>query len=260
MRLQIAELYEEMKRLSIVEEENGIVHLTILGRACAESVLSFRSALRLVDLLKSRSNSFITAVDLMAIAQALPESDDLYTPMFKKGQSEAKWAREVSSRYSVEISQLLQRFVRGDAFTYYARCKRASILHDWIKGDPTEAIEERCKSNNPFSGNITYGNIRTFADFTRFQLRSAYKIATIIFPGQIIDDQEFDNLLRSLEVGIPTDCLDLLTLPFQMSREEYLALNRNGIRTKNQFYAKDKEDLLTLLEQVTVDAIFNEEK
>lgn len=260
MRLRIADLYEEMKRLGIVEEENRIVHLTILGRACAESVLSFRSALRLVDLLKSRSTAFITAVDLMAIVQGLPESDDIYTPMFKRGQSEARWPREVSLRYGVEISQLLQKFVSGDSFTYYARCKRASILHDWIKGDSTEAIEERCKSNNPFSGNITYGNIRTFADFTRFQLRSAYKIATIIFPGQIIDDQEFDNLLRSLEVGIPTDCLDLLTLSFQMSREEYLALNRNGIKTKNQLYVKAKEDLLTLLEQVSVDTIFNGKK
>ncbi|MGX5817694.1 DEAD/DEAH box helicase [Chitinophaga lutea] len=257
MGFHVAELYEEMKRLGIVEEENNIVHLTILGRACAESVLSFRSALRLVDLLKSRPKSFISAVDLMAIVQALPESDDIYTPMFKKGQSEAKWPNEISRRYSIEISQLLQKFVSGDAFKYYARCKRASILFDWIKGDPTETIEERYRSNNPFSGNITYGNIKTFADFTRFQLRSAYKIATVIFPGQIIDDQEFDSLLRCLEAGIPADCIDLLTLPFQMSREEHLALYRNGIKTKDQLYVKTQEDLLALLEQATVETIFS---
>jgi helicase len=255
-RLRVAELYEEMKRLGIVEEESSIVHLTILGRACAESVLSFRSAIRLVDLLKSRPNTYITAIDLMAIAQALPESDDLYTPMFKKGQSESKWAREVTYRYSVEISQLLQRFVSGDAFIYYARCKRACILSDWIKGIPTEVIEESCKSNNPFAGNITYGNIRTFADFTRFQLRSAYKIATIIFPGQIIDDQEFDNLLKSLETGIPSDCLDLLSLPFQMSREELLALYAYGVKSKNQLLAEDKSALIKILEPSTIEFIF----
>ena len=163
MHLHIPELYKEMKKLSIVEEENGVVHGAMLGRACAAFVLPFRSALQLADLLKS------------------------------------------------------------------------SILHDWIKRDPTEAIEERGKSNNPFSGNITYANIRTF---TRFQLRSAYKIATIILPGQIIDDQEFDNLLRSLETGIRELYLDLLTLPFQMSREEYLALNKNGIKTKTNYMGK----------------------
>ncbi len=260
MGFRIAELYEEMKRLGIVEQENNTVHLTILGRACAESVLSFRSALRLVDLLKSKSKAGVTAVELMAIVQALTQSGDVYTPMFKKGQSESRWMAEVTRRYGTEMAQLLQKFVSGDTFTYYARCKRAAILYDWIRGDSTQIIEERYKSNNLFAGNITYSNIRSFADFTRFQLRSAYKIATIIFPGQLMDEQEFDCLLKSLEAGIPADCVDLMTVPFQMSREEYLALRANGILNKSELFAKSRQELEMLLEAVTLETIFKESR
>ena len=103
---------------------------------------------------------------------------------------------------------------------YYARCKRAYILFDWIKGVSIEEIERRYASANPYRGNISYGDIRWFADLTRFHLRSAYQIASLIFPGKLIDEQAVDTLLKQLEVGIPADSLDLLELPFSLSRPE----------------------------------------
>lgn len=255
MRQQLIELYEEMKRLGIVEEEAGIVHLTILGKVCGESVLSFRSALRLVELLKDYKKPSLSGEDLMAIVQTLPESDDTYTPMFKKGTSESKRPREASQRFGSDIVSLLQRYTNGDEFKYYARCKKASVLFDWIRGIPTPEIEETFKSNNPYMGNITYGNIRTFADFTRFQLRSVHKIATIIFPGESLDDKPFEDLLKSLETGIPSDCLGLLNSSIEMSREEYLALANAGIKTKEELLKTPKEQLEKLLESSTFETI-----
>jgi hypothetical protein len=41
--------------------------LTLLGRACGESSLSFRSAMRLVDLVQSVGAPGITAEQLMAL-------------------------------------------------------------------------------------------------------------------------------------------------------------------------------------------------
>ena len=254
MREDIVELFANMLRLEIVEDEDGIVHLTILGKICAESVLSFRSAMRLVELLKFVQNP-PTPLELMAIVQALPESDIIYTPMFKKGMSEAKWPHEASLRFDNSIVILLQKFVNGDAFLYYARSKKASILFDWINGVATSQIEDRFKSNNPFYGNISYSNIRNFADYTRFLLRSVYKISAIVFPAQVPDDVMFDNLLKSLEAGIPSDSLGLLTLEIEASREEYLALSNNGIKNKEALLIAPLDILERLLESSTVEKI-----
>lgn len=254
MRLTIANLYTEMIRLEILEEENGIVHLTLLGKTCGESVISFRSAMRFVDLLKQYPKTTLEAVDLMALVQALPESDDSYTPMFRRGTSESQRTRDACNRFGSEMVRLLQKYTNGDEFVYYARCKRASILFDWVTGVPTAIIEENFKSRNPFSGNISYGDLRRFADFTRFQLRSAYKIALLLFPGQIINDQDIEDIMKSLEVGIPVKALDLLSLPFQMSREEYLALVHQGIKTTEDFFQCANEKLEQILEQPTIQA------
>jgi len=60
--------------------------------------------------------------------------------------------------------------------------------------------------------------------------------------------------MKSLEVGIPVDALDLLSLPFQMSREEYLALVQNSIKTADEFFESSKESLGLILEPDTLQA------
>lgn len=250
------ELYTQMLKLGLVEEENDIVHLTLLGKACGESVFSFKSAMRLVELLKSYPIGSLSAMVLMALVQALPESDKSYTPMFKRGASETMRQRDAASRFGNEIISTLQRYTNGDEFVYYARCKRAAILYDWISGIPTPTIENTFKSNNPYFGNISYGDIRRFADFTRFQIRSAYKIASLIYPGQMLDESKVDSLLRQLEVGIPLEALGLLEIQTNMSREEYIALYNKGIRDKETFDSTNKEDLKALLESTTFETLF----
>ncbi len=248
MQIQINDLYDRMLALGLIEEEGDIVHLTLLGKACGESVLSFSSAMRLVELLKGYRTQVLTAENFMALVQALPESDKQYTPMMKRGRLEAVRPGEAVSKFGVEIVRLLQRFTQGEEFTYFARCKRACILFDWTRGVSIEEIERRYASNNSFYGNIGYGDIRKFADLTRFQLRSAHQIASLIFPGQFIDEKAMDALLKQLEVGIPADSLDLLELPFSLSRGEYLALNTIGVKSKADLFKQPTEALSQTLD------------
>jgi helicase len=49
MQIRIYHLYDRMLALGLIEEEGDIVYLTLLGKACGESVLSFLSAMRLVQ-------------------------------------------------------------------------------------------------------------------------------------------------------------------------------------------------------------------
>ena len=54
--------------------------------------------------------------------------------------------------------------------------------------------------------------MRRFADITRFHLRSASDILSILLLG-LHPQEEIDALLKQLEVGIPAELLGLLALP-----------------------------------------------
>jgi helicase len=125
-------------------------------------------------------------------------------------------------------------------------------LFDWIRGVSIEEIERRYASTNPYSGNISYGDVRKFADLTRFQLRSAHQIASLIFPGQFLDEKAIDALLKQLEVGIPADSLDLLELPFSLSRGEYLALNTIGVKNRADLFNQSRETLSKVLDPTVI--------
>jgi helicase len=231
---QLDDLVARMIRQELVEEDDEFVRLTLLGRACGNSSLSLESSLRLVELLKGLGPANVTAEKLVAILQALAESDGGYTPMLKKGRAETVRPSEASSRYGAETVRLLQRHA-DDEFDYFARCKRAAILWDWIHGEPIEAIERRF-SPNPYQGKIGHGDIRRFADSTRYHLRAAHQILSVLFIDQGPSAESVESLLRQLEFGVPADALPLTELPTALSRGEYLALFARGVSAIGAFW------------------------
>lgn len=76
---------------------------------------------------------------------------------------------------------MLQRYC-GDQYEFWARCKCAPLLHDWIEGTPVDVLERRY-STTPFAGAMGYGNIIGIADATRFHLRSAHQILDAVGEG-----------------------------------------------------------------------------
>lgn len=245
MEQRLRQLLADMIRLRLVEQEMDNVQLTLLGRACGESSLSFRSAMRLVELVQSVGVQDVTAERLMALVQALPESDGNYTPMFKKGTKESVRPREAASRFGASIANALQRFA-DDYLSYYARCKRASILWDWINGVPVERIEE-VYTANPYQGKIGYGDIRKFADATRFHLTAAHRITNILFVTGGPTEEAIDRLLRQLEIGLPAQALGLVGIPIDLARGDYLTLLAAGIQTVNQIWQLSDERITQLL-------------
>jgi hypothetical protein len=181
----------------------------------------------------------------MALVQALPESDNNYTPMFKRGTKESVRPNETARRFGAPIVTALQRFA-DDQFAYYARCKRASILWDWINGIPVETIEETYTAN-PFQGKIGYGDIRKFADATRFHLGAAYRITNILFVAGGPTEESIDQLLRRLELGLPVHALGLVDIPADLTRGDYLALLGAGIQTVDQLWQRSDEQLAPIL-------------
>lgn len=232
---------ERLIQSGLAERESEFLHLTLLGRACGASTLSFESALRLVELLRPLDVDQTAATELLALLQVLPEMDAVYTPIFKRGGAESSRASDVSTRYGYGVSGLLQRYV-ADQHQFWQRCKRAAIVWDWVEGVPVEEIERRFTAN-PFQGVVSYGDIVRITEGTRFHLRSAQQIIGALKVDKPKWLETIDRFIDRLEFGLPDAALSLVELPVQLTRGQYLSLWAAGLNEKRSVALLDKPTL-----------------
>lgn len=237
----VTALVDRLLQAGLAEREGDLIHLTLLGRACGSSSLSFESSLRLVELMGRLNVGQTAPGQILAMVQVLDEMDAIYTPIMKKGQSESVRAGEVAQRFGHHVPQMLQRYCR-DQVEFWARCKRAALLHDWIEGTPVDVLEKRY-STTPFAGAMGYGNIIGIADATRFHLRSAHQILATLFPDQPDFLKGLDDILQRLEFGLPLVALSLTKMAVRLTRGQCLALASIGVHTPDQLRALTNDRL-----------------
>lgn len=255
-KLVLENLLGEMERLELVEQEAGYVKLTLLGRVCGTSNLKYHSAMRLVELLKSLDAGLVTPIKIMAVMQALTEMDtQARVPVFRRGSKEEVWSREVSQIYGDDVARLLQRHINGNIHDYYSRCKKAALLSDWIAGMPINDLEKKYTLVDNSFCRLTYGHIVAVSSMTRFHLRPASEIASLILLGKQSISEEIDQLLKRIEFGLPKEALGLLDLPIKMRRGDYLNLYNSGICTIGQFWATLEEKLKSLIGKKLVERL-----
>ena len=229
---EVSELVARLLQAGLAEREGDLIHLTLLGLACGSSSLSFESGLRLIELMRPLDPAQTEPLQVLGIVQVLSEMDGIYTPVQKRGRSESLRPSEATQRYGHSLVQGLQRYCR-DEFEFWARCKRASLLYDWIDGTPVDELERRY-STTPFGGAISYGDIVRIADGARFHMRSAHQILSTLFPDQPIFLSGLDELLNRLEFGLPEEALSLTGIPLPLTRGQYLALFGSGCTTAEE--------------------------
>ena len=237
----VGALVDRLLQAGLAEREGDLIHLTLLGRACGASSLSFDSSLRLVELMGRLDVARTPPGHILAMVQVLDELDAIYTPVMKKGQSESVRAGEAAQRFGHQMPQMLQRYCR-DQIEFWARCKRAALLHDWIEGTPVDVLERRY-STTPFGGAVGYGNIIGIADATRFHLRSAHQILSTLFPDQPDFLKGLDDILQRLEFGLPLVALPLTKIAVRLTRGQCLALAEIGVYTPDQLRALTNDRL-----------------
>lgn len=237
----VTTLVDRLLQAGLAEREGDLIHLTLLGRACGSSSLSFESSLRLVELMGHLNVAQTPPGHILAMVQVLDELDAIYTPVMKKGQSESVRASEAAQRFGHQIPQMLQRYCR-DQIEFWARCKRAALLHDWIEGTPIDVLEKRY-STTPFGGAIGYGNIIGIADATRFHLRSAHQILATLFPDQPDFLRGLDEILQRLEFGLPSTALPLMKVSVRLTRGQCLELLSIGVRNEDDLKNLDEDRL-----------------
>lgn len=251
---EVTALIDRLLQAHLAEREGDLIHLTLLGRACGASSLSFESSLRLVELMGQLDTSQTPPSHVLAIVQVLSEMDDgIYTPIFKQGQSESVRASEAAQRYGHHITQILQRHCHS-TFEFWARCKRAALLHDWIEGTPVDVLEKRY-STTPYRGVVGYGNIIGIADATRFHLRSAHRILSTLLPDQPEFLKGLDEILQQLEFGLPVAALPLAKLSVRLTRGQCLTLLAVGVHNLDEINALSDERLCDLLGTLTANLL-----
>ena len=244
IELDLNQLIPEMLRLKLLEGDSSFIRLSLLGTACARSSLPLSSSMRLVEILERNQNLLLNIMTLLALIQYLPESDVGFIPILKRGHRERVWPANASSIVDTQVVSALQ-FGAKDTFEYAARCKRLCILHDWINGVAIDKIESSY-TVNPFYS-VGRGDVVRIADNTRYHLSSAVEIALIIDPSADLSPEKVDSLLVRLQVGLPEKGLNLLKLPFEMTRGEYLALLDSDITSSEEFWSCSNGDLSQIL-------------
>ena len=246
MRADVERLLQRMLKLELLEEEMGLVRLSLLGKACGKSHLKLRSAMRLVELLRRRSGAGgLSAGVLLALIHALPEFDDAYTPMLRRGQRETVWRSHVTRHYGHDVANALQ-WGAPNNIAYHARCKRVAVLRAWTDGMPISEIESTF-TVNPYYSRIRASDIRGFADYARLHLAAAFDIADVLLLGQGPSAEDVETLLAQLETGIPATALELLDLPMQLGRGTYLPLHQAGFVRPSDVWAATQQRLRKLV-------------
>ncbi len=242
MATSIEDLLARMIRDGLIEEEGGNLCLSILGRACGESPLSLESSLRLVEMLQRLGGEKVPLEDLLALTEALPERDEDYTPQNRHG--EPRWAQDAARRFGNSVVRLMRHRAESDK-AHYARCKRALIVADWIAGVGISDIETGY-STHPRFYRVAAGDIRGFADGTRFLFESVQRISAIV-TANANDPGEVETLLKRLDLGLPAGALPLTELPVRLDRGHVLALWRAGLGTADAVAAAGVDRLLALI-------------
>jgi helicase len=199
--------------------------------------------MRLIEIVKNVSPNLINGMNLMGLMQGLPMEEMGYTPLIK-GTKESVRVDQAVHRFGRDVVYALQKYAK-DQMEFYGRCKRASVLFDWVSGVKLDQIENAFSSNQYF-GRIEYGDIRRFADLTRFHLQSASNILAVLLLDKN-PQAELEILLKQLEIGLPPNAIDLLRIPVPLTRGEYLSLATIGIRNPEEAWAVSPESLITCL-------------
>ena len=243
IRAEVPALLGRMEANGLISENDGGIFLTALGSACGQSTLSFESCLRLIEALRAVGNQMTSPEVILAVTESLPESDETYVPLQRRGPAEQRWSAAVRDRVGPTVVDLFSR--RAVPLVAIARSKRTLIALAWADGVPLEQIESRF-SVNPYNA-VAAGDIRSIAESVRFRMRSAWEIAAVAFPQNLPPSETMDVLFTRLEFGIPTNALQLIRLGPGFSRADHLLLIGAGLRSPNEIWAIPSDALVQRL-------------
>jgi helicase len=236
-------LIERMQKLELLESVGDKLRLSLLGRACANTILGFDSCLRVVELIRTLPTTALSAETLCVALQVLEELDARYTPLSGKTARDKARPAELQDRVGYSTVHQLQRGAE-DTDAYLKRCKRALVVLDWVNGASIETIEENYSAN--MYSRLGFGDIQGIADATRYNLRAVFDIGCLVQPA--LASCPVDDMLVRLEYGVPDECLPLIKgVAHRWTRTELLALLAAGVSSAEALWSRSDDELAEII-------------
>lgn len=242
---------KEVKELigaGFINDDQGKLYLTELGKACGKEGLQINSAIRISSYLRSIQNENISIETIIAAACLTHELNDIFVAVHVKSrQEQQRWPQEVSMRlasYNSWCSELI-RLVHNDDYCRLGMCKKFSAILSWVNGTPILDIESHIQQH--YRDRFASGAVQQVADRCKDVLNPIATIISFICPQQVKVGELTERLMIRLQLGIPDNIVGMvMATKANFSRPIYIALSNAGIHTLEE--ARKKEaDLISLI-------------
>lgn len=232
----------------IIIDQNGLYHLTQLGRLSGEAGIEVESIVRFVRALKSVDPAHINDPTLIAVTQVSVELDNILFPINRKStQKEPQvWVSEIRNQGVPESILSSLRYSIKEESQSTLRAKKTAACLLWITDKPLIDMEDVLTQ---FGGKLdgAAGPIRSVVSRTCDILPVVARVVEILYPGTDLD-QRSSRLLVRLELGVPGNILGIATrLGKKLTRGDYLRLLSNNICTMEALENTDQNKLLECL-------------
>jgi hypothetical protein len=240
----------ELVQHKLVEaDQNGLYHLTALGRLAGVAGTEVESVIRVVGALQSVAPAEITDPTLIAATQLTVELDAILFPINRKStQKEPQaWFGELRSQGIPHgVLNSLERSV-DEHHQPTLRAKKAAACLMWISGMQMADIERRVTQ---FGGGFdAAGPMRSVKSRTCDLLPTVARIAELLY-GELVLGERVERLLTRLEIGIPSIAVALAQITGdRLSRGDYLRMVNVDIAAPDKAVAAPDDVLLKCLDE-----------
>jgi len=228
----------------ITRDADGRLALLPLGRFAGEAGVAIETIVRLAA--TARATPALTDDgSVLALTQATAELDEIFITMNTRGwrAETASWYNELS-RNGVSPAVIASLRNTGDHLLAARRAKRAVGCLMWTEGVPRERMERILMRHLP--DNAIAGPVQSTVNRTIDLLPTVLRVLELVHDVDLTQLEA--NLLLRLDLGVPTDLVDLATvLGSRLTRAQYLALRQAGLTTLTDMDTADPDQLAAVL-------------
>jgi replicative superfamily II helicase len=231
----------------IINDENGFIHTTPIGKLAGNSGLEVESIIRLIDVLGSVTPEDITDPALIALSQITVELDQVYMPINKiSTQKEPQtWANAIRNQgIPYGIISGFNRYA-SEQLEITTRAKKTAACLYWISSTQLSDIEYTLMQHN--KSDAAAGAIRGVAARTCDVLPTLAGIIELLYPAIKINNR-LNRLLVRLEIGLPAPVTDLgIVTGKLLNRGDYLTLLQSGFSSIQSIMECEESKLSSMI-------------
>jgi replicative superfamily II helicase len=241
----IRSLLADLLRTGLVDEREGLLIVTELGRLAGSGVVTARTVLRIADFFGAVPAHELNRVSVICAAQVTEELEATQMPVNSRG-----WKKEQMTYGGVLQQQgagvALSILFNAERRIAVQRAKRAVGCLLWMDGARRTDIDQAMTRHLPSRDGAAYA--RDAAARTRDVIDVVLTIAQLRHPTADLSHLS-ETLPVQLELGVPEEVVPIARVTGQrLTRGEYLRLRAAGLTDAAAIRAASDEELLSCVD------------